>query len=184
MLSHFLSFLSLVSIGIIFALSLLRLVNEGFQFWPPPSKKSWQHRTFMLLFRGFLYPLIILTVLKFDLLNGTRALLQYAVGTVLLVTGFGLAFWITHRMGWRNAFGEKRGLQTLGFFSQSRNPIYVATWLGLLGWALIANNILISIHLMLWALLYVFAPFFEEPWLENEYGDEYLAYKARTPRFL
>ena len=184
MLSHFLSFVSLVSVGIIFALSLISLFNDDFQFWPPPIKKSWQHRTFMLLFRGFLYPLIILTVLKFDLLNGTRALIQYAVGTVLLVTGFGLAFWITRRMGWRNAFGEKRGLHTSGFFSQSRNPIYVATWLGLLGWALIANNILISVHLMLWALLYVLAPFFEEPWLESEYGDEYLAYKSRTPRFL
>jgi protein-S-isoprenylcysteine O-methyltransferase Ste14 len=27
-------------------------------------------------------------------------------------------------------------------------------------------------------------PYTEEPWLQQAYGDVYLAYKARTPRFL
>ena len=183
MLSHILFLVSLISIGVIFTLSLISQLNGSFQFWPPPSKQSWQHRTFIVLFRGFLYPLILLTVLDFDALRGMRAFLQYVIGALSLVTGFGLAFWITRQMGWRNAFGEKLGLQTSGWFARSRNPIYVCTWLGLLGWALIANSILVSTHLILWALLYAFAPFFEEPWLEKEYGDEYLTYKTSTPRF-
>lgn len=138
----------------------------------------------MLLFRGYLYPLIALTALQFELLDGNRALWQYGAGAVLFLLGFGLAFRITFDMGWRNAFGERRGLRTTGWFAKSRNPIYVVTWIGLLGWALIANSMLVSILLAIWALLYVLAPILEEPWLEREYGEEYLEYKRKTPRFV
>ena len=138
----------------------------------------------MLLFRIYLYPLIVLTALQFEMLEGMKAVIQYGIGGVLLLFGFGLAFRITLAMGWRNAFGEKRGLRTTGWFARSRNPIYVVTWIGLLGWALIANSLPVSILLAIWALLYLLAPLLEEPWLEKEYGEEYLEYKRQTPRFL
>ena len=138
----------------------------------------------MLLFRGYLYPMIALTGVEFRLLEEQRALIQYSVGGLLLIIGFGLAFWITFQMGWRNAFGEKLGLRTTGWFAWSRNPIYVVTWIGLIGWGLIANSSFVSILLALWAGMYFLAPFVEEPWLEREYGEEYRSYKARTPRFI
>ncbi|MEO1136620.1 MAG: PEMT/PEM2 methyltransferase family protein [Pseudomonadota bacterium] len=138
----------------------------------------------MLLFRGYLYPLIAFTALKIELIEGARALWQYGVGGTLFLIGFGLAFRITFSMGWRNAFGEKRGLQTTGWFAWSRNPIYVVTWIGLMGWALIAKSLLVTLLLFAWALLYLLAPLVEEPWLEKHYGEEYLAYKETTPRFL
>ena len=43
---------------------------------------------------------------------------------------------------------------------------------------------LAAMLLLMWALFYLLAPFLEEPWLEQEYGSEYLAYKKRVPRFL
>ena len=104
-------------------------------------------------------------------------------GGVLAVTGIGLAFWISIQMGWRNAFGEARGLVTDGWFRFSRNPIYVVTWLGLLGWAIILNDLRVTFLLSLWAAMYWLAPRIEEPWLERQYGDEYCAYKQRTRRF-
>lgn len=184
MLSHIVLSISAIAASIILLLSLVSAASKRFQFWPPPAKESWQHRTFMSLFRAFLYPLILLTALEFELLDGNRAILQYSVGTFMLLTGFGLAFWITIRMGWRNAFGEKLGLKTSGWFGWSRNPIYVVTWVGLVGWALVANSLLVSILLLLWALLYLGAPFLEEPWLEEQYGDQYREYKANVPRFV
>lgn len=87
-------------------------------------------------------------------------------------------------MGWRNAFGEKLGLRTTGWFSRSRNPIYLATWLGLIGWALLANAWMVTALLATWALFYAIAPMLEEPWLERQYGEDYRAYKAAVPRFL
>ena len=183
-ISQFAFWVSLSSAGLIFLLASISVKNSKFQFWPPPGKKSWQHRTFMLLFRIYLYPLVVLTALQFEILEGMKAVIQYGIGGVLLLFGFGLAFRITLAMGWRNAFGEKRGLRTTGWFARSRNPIYVVTWIGLLGWALIANSLPVSILLAIWALLYLLAPLLEEPWLEKEYGEEYLEYKRQTPRFL
>ena len=108
---------------------------------------------------------------------------RQGVGGVLAVTGIGLAFWISIQLGWRNAFGEARGLVTDGWFRFSRNPIYVVTWLGLLGWAIILNDLRVTFLLSLWAAMYWLAPRIEEPWLERQYGDEYCAYKQRTRRF-
>ena len=107
-----------------------------------------------------------------------------AIGGILFCMGFGFAVRLTLHMGWRNAFGEKRGLVTDGFFSKSRNPVYVATWVGLAGWALIANSFLVSMLLGFWAVLYLLAPIFEEPWLEQMYGAEFRAYKQQVRRFL
>jgi protein-S-isoprenylcysteine O-methyltransferase Ste14 len=87
-------------------------------------------------------------------------------------------------MGWRNAFGEKKGLVTDGWFAISRNPVYVATWAGLLGWGLVLGQSSVTGLLTLWALLYVLAPFLEERWLEQQYGDEFRRYKSSVARFV
>jgi len=162
--------LSLSGIAAIFGLSVMAAVREDFQFFPPPNKQSWQHKTFLGLFRLFLYPLVVLTFLVFDPPEGTRAWVQYGVGGLLLLIGFGMAVRITLYMGWRNAFGEKLGLMTTGWFGWSRNPIYVFTWL-------------ITLLLGAWIVMYLVAPLFEEPWLERQYGDDYRKYKRNVPRF-
>lgn len=174
---------SLVSVSIILILSFFATMRESFQFWPPPERKSWQHRSFLILFRCFVYPLIVLSALEFDIGGSAMRYTAIVIGIFLLLAGFGLAIKITLQMGWRNAFGEKRGLVTDGYFSRSRNPVYVATWLGLIGWAVVANSVLVSILLGFWAALYLFAPLFEEPWLEKIYGDEFREYKLRVRRF-
>ena len=163
------------------ALALAGKISKSFEFFPPPSKGSWQHTTFISLFRLFVYSLIALSVLRFEHSNEWGRII---FGSGLLATGFGLAFFITFQMGWRNAFGEKRGLQTTGWFRFSRNPVYVATWVGLVGWGIVVPDILVITALMLWAIMYLMAPFLEEPWLEEQYGDDYRTYRRSTPRFL
>lgn len=177
-------FLSLSGVVTIFGLAAASRITGKFRFWPPPAAKSWQHRGFLLLFRLFLYPLVALSFLEFDYSTLDPAHWRYIVGAALLITGFGLALRITMQMGWRNAFGEKRGLCTKGWFSVSRNPVYVVTWIGLLGWGMIVGTLSVAILLSLWAIMYVLAPFLEEPWLEEQYGDDYNLYKLNVPRFL
>lgn len=179
MLPYVLFVLSASSSAAILGLSLVKKLR----FWPPPGKRTWQHRTMLVLFRTFLYPLVVLTLVEFESMGGQRAAIQYGLGGVLFISGFGLAIAITLDMGWRNAFGEKKGLRTTGWFAWSRNPIYVVTWIGLIGWGMIASNYLVSILLVIWAVLYLLAPLKEEPWLEQQYGSEYLAYKRRVRRF-
>ena len=172
------------AILLIFALAAVAALRNDFQFFPPPGKQSWQHRTFLVLFRLFLYPLIALTAVVFEPVPQSTFALHYGLGGLLFVCGFGMAVWITLQMGWRNAFGEKRGLVTDGWFRFSRNPVYVATWVGLAGWGLIANQLPVAILRLAWAVLYVLAPFFEEPWMEAQYGEAYREYKSRTRRFV
>ena len=175
--------LSVSGAAAIFSLCAVSLFRRDFQFFPPPEKRSWQYRTFWAFFHLFLYPLVALSILVFESAEDAGAMARQGVGGVLAVTGIGLAFWISIQMGWRNAFGEARGLVTDGWFRFSRNPIYVVTWLGLLGWAIILNDLRVTFLLSLWAAMYWLAPRIEEPWLERQYGDEYCAYKQRTRRF-
>lgn len=184
MWSYILFSSSLIAACIIVSISLTAIISKKFQFYPPPKREGWQHPTFMFLFRVFVYSLIALTLLQFQWQEHYYAVPVYIIGSLLLIIGFGLAFSITFNMGWRNAFGEKHGLKTTGWFAWSRNPIYVVTWLGLLGWGLIANSVLVSILLTIWAALYFLAPFLEEPWLEKMYGGAYLAYKEKVRRYI
>jgi len=176
--------LSFLAVSAIFTLAAFSKLSGRFEFWPPPAAKSWQHRTFLALFRLFLYPLVVLSFLEFQTANEATGLLRQAIGGLLFVVGFGLALRITLQMGWRNAFGEKNGLVTDGWFAISRNPVYVATWVGQFGWGLALGQSSVTVLLALWALLYVLAPFLEERWLERQYGDEFRRYKSSVARFV
>jgi protein-S-isoprenylcysteine O-methyltransferase Ste14 len=173
--------LSLIGGTLLLALALASTAFRTFEFFPPPSKKSWQSIAFISLFRLFLYPLIVLSFLEYE---HPAYWSQTMFGFMLLVIGFGTAFLITFQIGWRNAFGEKRGLQTAGWFRFSRNPVYLATIVGLIGWSTLLPQTEILVLICIWVTMYLVAPFFEEPWLENQYGEKYAQYKARTPRFI
>lgn len=176
--------ISLFSVISIFVLSAMSMRWKNLQFFPPPSRGTWQHWLFKLLFRSFVYPLAVLSFLVVEFSSGPMAIGRYVIGSALLIIGFGLAFKITFSMGWRNAFGERHGLKTDGWFARSRNPVYVATWVGLVGWGLVTFDASVSILLSLWGLMYLLAPFVEEPWLEKQYGQEYRDYRTAVPRFL
>jgi len=126
---------------------------------------------------------VILSILDFNSFSYSNTWLQYLIGLPLLVAGFGAAFYATFFLGWKNAHGERDGLKTTGWYSWSRNPIYVVSIIGMTGWGMVVNSYLVSILLLIWVLIYVFAPFMEEPWLELKYGNEYAEYKSRVPRF-
>ena len=91
---------------------------------------------------------------------------------------------MTKSLGWGNAHGEAVELQTAGWFAYSRNPVYVASIVGMVGLSLAIESRLLHILLAAWGLLYVVAPFLEEDWLEEQYGDAYRTYLQRVPRFL
>lgn len=179
MLNFWLFVIGLVAAIVITLLSVGKFIKPGFEFWPPPSPHSWQHRTFRALFRVFFLALVLLTLTDFQ----QGSVWRYGAGSLLFVVGFGLALRWTGFLGWRDAFGESTGLKTKGPFTWSRNPIYVVSLVGMIGWGIGAGSSYLSILLGIWGLLYLGAPFLEEPWLEREFGQDFRDYKAKTPRY-
>ncbi|WDE10275.1 methyltransferase family protein [Thalassomonas haliotis] len=72
-----------------------------------------------------------------------------------------------------------------GFFAYSRNPIYSAFCLITIGLGLFLNNAWILISFIPSAVLvYQLAIKKEEAYLEQKFGDQYLAYKKKVRRWL
>lgn len=180
---EFFSLSALLAAAILTALATATLLRPRIGFWPPPAKGSWQDVTFIWLFRAMVYGLLFSSGLWLCT-HGFPPLQRAASSLFLLIAGFFAAFVGTGKLGWKNAFGDRKGLVTTGLFQYSRNPIYVLTWVGLFGWALLIPTPLVWITLGLWGVLYIVGARLEEPWLEAEYGEAYRAYVARTPRFL
>ena len=76
-------------------------------------------------------------------------------------------------------------LVTNGIYRYSRNPIYVAVLIAIAGWAsLYQAPFLLVYGLALFTLYSFFVQRHEEPHLTREFGDQYTAYTATTPRWL
>jgi|GEM_PF-16834 len=171
---------ALLAATTVFVLSILQVVRKGFEFWPPPRASSWQSHTFRTLFRVFFVSLIGISIIDFDT---SQSYWQYLVGTLLVLLGFGLALRWTNFLGWGNAFGSSDGLKTDGIYRFSRNPIYVVTIVGMIGWAMLVGSWMVTTLLVLWACLYVAAPFLEEPWMRKQYGAAFDTYASEVPRY-
>lgn len=172
----------IASIGLL-ALSILQTINPLFRFWPPPKDPPWKKWVFVTLFRILVYGLIISSSLHIWRSGLPSFSPEFIFAIFLFIMGFFIAFASTKALGWSNAFGAKEGLITNGIFRYSRNPIYIATWCGLAGWALIIPVPLVVVTLFCWGLLYVVAIFMEEHWLAQEYGESYLEYCRKVRRF-
>ena len=85
--------------------------------------------------------------------------------------------------GLANAFGAEEGLKTTGVYQCSRNPIYVVSMIGMIGWGIAIAGTYVWTLLALWMMFYVVAPFIEEPWLKQRYGKEYLAFASKVRGF-
>ncbi len=75
-------------------------------------------------------------------------------------------------------------LVTTGAFGRTRNPIYVAFALMLVGQFLILPNWILAVYLVAGFALFHRQVLREEAFLAAHYGDAYRAYRARVPRYL
>ena len=76
-------------------------------------------------------------------------------------------------------------LVTYGAFSWSRNPLYNGNFLIWIGFAVISGVLwFLPIAIVVFALEYSLIVRYEEGVLESTFGEEYLAYKRRTPRWI
>jgi protein-S-isoprenylcysteine O-methyltransferase Ste14 len=110
------------------------------------------------------------------------------MGAVLF--GSGLLFWcvqdfLVEGRGTLAPWAPPQSLVQVGLYRFSRNPMYLAVEVVLLGWAawfqspgliLYAVSALVAFHLRI--------VFGEEPWLARQYGKDWASYRASVPRWL
>lgn len=109
---------------------------------------------------------------------------RFGIGLPLIIVG--------HVSVWREvaAFGiDQTGgaigtLRTGGLYRYSRNPQYVADITMIFGWLLLSASYATVPLGILGILVLAAAPFAEEPWLRERYGEDYDAYAARVRRFI
>ncbi len=111
------------------------------------------------------------------------------LGALLMGGGLLLLIWVQEALGanFNTILGvrERHTLVTHGPYRWVRHPMYTALFVYLLGILLLTANLLIG-GFLLGAFLVTIGTRVvkEEAILEEEYGEDYRAYKARTGRFL
>lgn len=77
-----------------------------------------------------------------------------------------------------------RDLVTVGLYRWTRNPMYVAVLLMLLGWAWAFAHRGLLVYAVCVAIAFELRVVFgEEPWLARTHGEAWHAYAARVPRW-
>jgi len=135
-------------------------------------------------YRSFLpLPLVAVALLApghLSLWNWVAGGALIALGEGIRLAGVAAAGTVTRRRS-RNV----QRLVTYGAFAWSRNPLYNGNCLIWLGFA-VASGVpwFPPLALVLFAIEYHYIVAYEEGVLESIFGDVYLAYKQRTPRWI
>jgi protein-S-isoprenylcysteine O-methyltransferase Ste14 len=120
----------------------------------------------------------------------SRAVLVQPLGLVPLVVGFAVLllcvrdFYVSGK-GTLAPWAPPAHLVEVGFYRYSRNPMYVAVTLALVGWAAAFGSPGLFVYAIAVAVAFHFrVALGEEPWLSHTHGDKWVQYKSRVPRWL
>jgi protein-S-isoprenylcysteine O-methyltransferase Ste14 len=112
---------------------------------------------------------------------------NWIIGAVLIVlgewvrlSGVAAAGTVTRRRS-----RDVQRLVTYGIFRWVRNPLYVGNFFIWMGFVMISGVLwFLPLAILIFAAEYTFIVSYEEGVLESIFGQEYLRYKATTPRWL
>lgn len=164
-------------------LVLCQIFRRDFHIWPPTKENSTTTFWALCIFYALIFGSVWLSVLQWSNPLFDQGWIRY-FGGALLGLGLVLYGWCRVYMSKKVEFGNKDQLITQGPYQYTRNPLYVADTLIFIGFAFLGNSLLLSIVLTLLVLTILLLPLIEEPWLLAEYGELYLDYKKKTPRYL
>ena len=102
------------------------------------------------------------------------------IGEWIRLAGVAAAGTVTRRRS-----RDVQRLVTYGIFGWVRNPLYVGNFLIWMGFVVISGVLwFLPVAVFIFALEYTLIVSYEEGVLESTFGDEYLQYKATTPRWI
>lgn len=169
--------------GYMLGMLLWSIVRPEKRIWPPDQATTaikirvWIFTT--LIFASA----FVLGVLDWDHFE-LPAWVRWAAGLVLIAIGNFVVWHGVHEIGLAATSGEATGLKTDGFYRWSRNPQYVADMVILIGWGVLSASVWALPVIVLGIAVLLIAPFAEEPWLNDKYGQVYREYARTVRRYL
>ena len=112
------------------------------------------------------------------------------VGVVLILAGVpglvdSFARFALQGLGTPAPIAPTRNLVVTGLYRYVRNPIYVAVVAIILGQAVLLGDWRLIVYgALLWLAFHVFVVAYEEPTLEQTFGEEYEAFRTNVPRWI
>jgi len=181
--TNYLFILTILLEVIYLTLFILTLRLPGFRFWPPPRPRSWQFFISWLIASLVMVNFLLIGLLDYDsfILPHLNQRLPFAI--CIFVIGSGIGSWAFITFGFKNTIGIDNELITRGPYKFSRNPQYLGDSMNILGFLVLSNSMMVLIIGILGISLNLLAPHLEEPWLEQRYGNDYLEYKKKVPRY-
>lgn len=180
--AKFLLYGNLIAHAALFFGALWCIAFPSRRIYPMTSPTAWYYLMWALF--GFIF----LSNPLFVYLDWNTGLwpsgLRFWLALPLVGLGGALVCWGIVELGARKTSGLADELIASGPYLLTRNPQYVGDFLLFVGVAVFANSGVVLVTHLLTALVLLLAPFAEEPWLEEQYGEAYIAYRRTAPRYL
>lgn len=150
------------------------------------SEQSRSARAGAVLFRNRSWlpvPFLLVTLIAAptpSLVNWVIGFALIALGESIRLAGVAAAGTVTRRRS-----RDVQRLVTYGIFRWVRNPLYVGNFIIWMGFVLISGVLwFLPVAAIIFAIEYALIVRYEEGVLESIFGQEYLDYKATTPRWM
>ena len=147
----------------------------------------WRALTAFLALPGVVAILVPALIASSALRAGARF---HAPGLIPLVVGLAMLLWCVRDFyvagrGTLAPWSPPRNLVTVGLYRYSRNPMYLAVTLMLIGWGLCFLSRTLAIYTgFVMVAFHLRVVFGEEPWLARTHGEAWREYQARVRRWL
>lgn len=146
----------------------------------------WRAALALLVLPGtvaFLIPLLVILPAVGAASFNPLALIPLSLGVLLLLWCV-REFYVAGK-GTLAPWAPPRYLVVTGPYSFSRNPIYIAIVVVILGWSLAFRSpAFAAFALATWVVFHLRVVLGEEPWLARTHGEQWVRYAERVPRWL
>ena len=162
---------------------IISLLLPKYRLWPPPKKDSWQYWFIHFSTESSIFCYLILGLLDWNTFFLTHWF-RFIFAFILMFPGAAFFLWAFRTLSINTSLGLRGKLVTTGPYRCSRNPQYVGIVLFFSGTMLFFNSFYALIIGFIGNIWFLLTPFTEEPWLREQFREEYDDYCKKVPRFI
>ena len=169
----------LASATILSVLMALSFYRRNFRFWPPGSRNA----KWLIYWILSTANMISITLLLLHELRNLSITLNAVSSVLMIFSGLVISLVAIKQLGLTKTSGIEGEFKEEGLYRYSRNPQVLGNLMTLFGAVSLLQGIraiAVCFFTGLWLITMVFS---EEQWLQERYGEEYLDYRKRIPRF-